>query len=204
MFRLGKLLFGLAVAGVTAATVYSYLDESSKAAEDDFDEDLDDIDEDGGDEEEEEDPAERFITAANRTYTTIKASSADAMAKVREAIGPKGEEVLDVVNETAGKVKTVVADSAARVKDILAEEESDLDEKVVEEAVANAVAKEMEEEDAAREVYVDWESEASEEIHEDDDAKEAIYEGEENGEAIHEDDHDKEAVYEEEHPEEAE
>ena len=28
MFRLGKLLFGLAVAGVTAATVYSYLDES--------------------------------------------------------------------------------------------------------------------------------------------------------------------------------
>lgn len=36
MFRLGKLLFGLAVAGVTAATVYSYLDESSKAAEDDL------------------------------------------------------------------------------------------------------------------------------------------------------------------------
>ena len=112
MFRLGKLLFGLAVAGVTAATVYNYLDESGKEAEDEFEEDLDDIDEDA---EEEEDPTEKFKTAATRTYTTIKASSADAMAKVREAIGPKGEEVLDVVNETAGKVKHVVDDSAERV-----------------------------------------------------------------------------------------
>ena len=116
MSRLGKLLFGLAVAGATAATVYK-------------------------------DYTEKFMTAATRTYTTIKDSSADAMAKVKEAIGPKGEEVLDVVGETAEKVKGVVADSAARVKDILQEEENKLDEEVVEEAVANALADEMASED---------------------------------------------------------
>ena len=90
MFRVGKFLLGLAVAGFTAATVYNYLDESQKSDED-FE---DDLPEDEA--EEEEDPAEKLKVAATRTYTTIKEGSADAMAKVREAIGPKGEEVLDV------------------------------------------------------------------------------------------------------------
>ena len=145
MFKLGKLLFGLAVAGVTAATVYNYLDEGNKSDED-FENDLSE-----GEEEEEEDPTERLKVAASRTYTTSKAGSADAMAKVREAIGPKGEEVLDVVGETADKVKNAVVDSAVRVKDILQEEETGVDEEVIEEAVANAVAQDMEAEAEAAE-----------------------------------------------------
>lgn len=116
MSRLGKLLFGLAVAGATAATVYNYLDQKNSEPDEDFDDDFED---DDTPKSEEEDYTEKFMTAATRTYTTIKESSADAMAKVKEAIGPKGEEVLDVVGETAEKVKGVVADSAARVKDIL-------------------------------------------------------------------------------------
>ena len=40
MFRVGKLLFGLAVAGITAATVYNCLDEGSNQSEDEFDDDL--------------------------------------------------------------------------------------------------------------------------------------------------------------------
>ena len=144
MFRLGKLLFGLAVAGATAATVYNYLDQKNSEPDEDFDDDFED---DDTPKSEEEDYTEKFMTAATRTYTTIKDSSADAMAKVKEAIGPKGEEVLDVVGETAEKVKGVVADSAARVKDILQEEENKLDEEVVEEAVANALADEMASED---------------------------------------------------------
>lgn len=176
MFRLGKVLFGLAVAGVTAATVYNYLEENGNKTGDEFEDDTREV------EEEDNDTAERFVNAATRTYTTIKESSADAMAKVREAIGPKGEEVLDVVGETAGKVKDAVVDSAVRVKDILSEDTDGIDDEVIEEAVAAA----MDEED---------ETEA---IHEDDQNKEAIYEGEESGEAIHEDDQNKEAVYEEE------
>ena len=189
MFRLGKLLLGLAVTGVAAATVYNYLDEKSKKTGDEFNDDF-------PEEEAEEDPTEKFKTAATRTYTTIKAGSEEAMAKVREAIGPKGEEVLDVVGETAGKVKEAVVDSATRVKDILQEEEGKIDNEVVEEAAAYAVAQEMAAENDP--VYVDWDSEQAEAVHEDDTNKEAVYEGEENGEAIHEDDHDKEAVYEKE------
>ena len=178
MFRLGRLLFGIAVAGAAAASVYNYLDQSNKETDDEFN---DDFPEEGGAEPaNEEDYTEKFKTAATRTYTTIKESSADAMAKVKEAIGPKGEEVLDVVGETAGKVKDVVVDSAARVKDILQEEESKIDDEVVEEAVAKALAEEMAAENDPVEV------------------------GEsENSEAIHEDDHDKEAVYEDEFPEAA-
>lgn len=160
MSRLGKLLFGLAVAGATAATVYNYLDQKNSEPDEDFDDDFED---DDTPKSEEEDYTEKFMTAATRTYTTIKESSADAMAKVKEAIGPKGEEVLDVVGETAEKVKGVVADSAARVKDILQEEESKLDEEVVEEAVANALAEEMASE----------EPEACEAVNEDDRGKEA-------------------------------
>ena len=184
MFKLGKFLIGVAAAGITAATVYNYLEESKKSDVDEFE---DDAPENG---EEENDAAERFMTAATRTYTTIKAGSADAMAKVREAIGPKGEEVLDVVGETAGKVKEAVVDSATKVKDILQEEDDGIDDEVLDEAVANALS---EEEDLPGEA-----------VHEDDVNKEAVYEGEENGEAIHEDDRDKEAVYEEDAaPEEA-
>ena len=191
MFKLGKLLFGMAVAGVTAATVYNYLEENAAKKDDEFEDEFDD-----SEVKEEEDPTERLKTAATRTYTTIKTGSEEAMAKVREAIGPKGEEVLDVVGETAGKVKDAVVDSAARVKDILQDGEEKIDEEVVEEAAAKAVAQEMADENDP--VFVDWEPEATEAVHEDDMSKEAVYEGEENGEAIHEDDHDKEAVYEEE------
>ena len=40
MSRLGKLLFGLAVAGATAATVYNYLDQKNSEPDEDFDDDL--------------------------------------------------------------------------------------------------------------------------------------------------------------------
>ena len=40
MFRLGRLLFGIAVAGAAAATVYNYLDQSNKDTDDDFNDDL--------------------------------------------------------------------------------------------------------------------------------------------------------------------
>lgn len=167
MFKLGKFLIGVAAAGITAATVYNYLEESSKSDVDEFEDDLSE------NVEEENDAAERFKTAATRTYTTIKAGSADAMAKVREAIGPKGEEVLDVVGETAGKVKEAVVDSATKVKDILTEEDGGIDDEVLKEAVANALAEE-------------------------DLPGEAVHEDDMNKEAIHEDDMNKEAVYEEE------
>ena len=36
MFRLGRLLLGIAVAGAAAATVYNYLDQSNKKTDDDF------------------------------------------------------------------------------------------------------------------------------------------------------------------------
>ena len=71
-------------------------------------------------------------------------------------------------------------DFSAKLRDILQEEESKIDDEVVEEAVAKALAEEMAAENDPVEV------------------------GEsENSEAIHEDDHDKEAVYEEEFPEAA-
>ena len=57
MFKLGKLLFGLAVAGVTAATVYNYLDEGNKS-EEDFENDLSEG------EEEEEDTSESLDSCA--------------------------------------------------------------------------------------------------------------------------------------------
>ena len=78
MFKLGKFLFGLAVAGAAAATVYNYLDEKSREDVDEFEDDQADDAEDL----EEDDTAERIKSAANRTYTTIKTGSADAMAKV--------------------------------------------------------------------------------------------------------------------------
>ena len=40
MFRLGRLLFGIAVAGAAAATVYNYLDQSNKDTDDDFNDDF--------------------------------------------------------------------------------------------------------------------------------------------------------------------
>ena len=40
MFKLGKLLFGLAVAGATAATVYNYLDQKNSEPDEDFDDDF--------------------------------------------------------------------------------------------------------------------------------------------------------------------
>ena len=61
--------------------------------------------------------------AAARAYTTIRRSSGEAAAKVREKIGPKGEEVIGVAKENAGKIKEAVADSAVRIRDILQKEE---------------------------------------------------------------------------------
>ncbi len=51
MFRLGKLLFGLAVAGATAATVYNYLDQKNSEPDEDFDEDFEDDDTEKSEEE---------------------------------------------------------------------------------------------------------------------------------------------------------
>ena len=94
MGKFGRLLLSSAVLGITAATAYYYMEESAKAKKE------------AGEGAAEPDTTEMLKTAANRTYTTIKNGTAEAYSKVKEAIGPQGEEVLDVVEETAGKVAT--------------------------------------------------------------------------------------------------
>ena len=155
MSKLGRLLFGATVLGVAAATVYYYLEETSKDSFCDIDDDDeifadDDIDEDkdaedagaeaeaDADAEEEEEASEeakksdyeeraaKVKAAASRTYTTIKQGSSQAYTRIKEAIGPKGETVLEVVGETAGKMKDVFADGAVKVKEALQEPEEDI------------------------------------------------------------------------------
>ncbi|WP_130837064.1 hypothetical protein [Lachnoclostridium sp. Marseille-P6806] len=68
---------------------------------------------------------------AARAYTTLKAGAdaaaekvkKDVMPKVRENIGPKGEDILHVMGETAVRFRDTMVDSAGQVRDILSKGE---------------------------------------------------------------------------------
>ena len=81
--------------------------------------------------------------AASRAYTTIRHSSDEAAAAIREKIGPKGEEVLGVAKENAGKIREAVVDSAVRIKDIMKKEDDGATAE--EQAVEEVLSKETEE-----------------------------------------------------------
>ncbi len=138
MGKLSKLIFGGALAGLTAATVYFYLDETMKESVCDADDP----------EAAPADNTEALKRAAGRTYTMIKDGTDEAFVRVREAIGPKGNEVMDVAVDTASRVKSVFSDTAGKVRDILQDEEDGEEELTPEEAeaVEEAVAEEAEEE----------------------------------------------------------
>lgn len=133
MGKISKLIFGTALVGVAAYGLYSYL---TKVEEDKdyMDSDLEDIeklegapsDEEAEDEEDfEEDDfdvtAETIKQAANRAYTTIQHGSQQAVDRMKEAVGPKGEEVLNTVEAAATEVGKTVKDSATKIREILRE-----------------------------------------------------------------------------------
>lgn len=133
MGKISKLIFGTALVGAAAYGLYSYL---TKVEEDkDYtDSDLEDIeklegapsDEEAEDEEDfEEDDfdvtAETIKQAANRAYTTIQHGSQQAVDRMKEAVGPKGEEVLNTVEAAATEVGKTVKDSATKIREILRE-----------------------------------------------------------------------------------
>ena len=150
MGKISKLIFGTALVGAAAYGLYSYL---TKVEEDkDYtDSDLEDIeklegapsDEEAEAEEDfEEDDfdvtAETIKQAANRAYTTIQHGSQQAVDRMKEAVGPKGEEVLNTVEAAATEVGKTVKDSATKIREILREknEESALYDEAVEAAKA--------------------------------------------------------------------
>lgn len=133
MGKISKLIFGTALVGAAAYGLYSYL---TKVEEDkDYtDSDLEDIeklegapsDEEAEAEEDfEEDDfdvtAETIKQAANRAYTTIQHGSQQAVDRMKEAVGPKGEEVLNTVEAAATEVGKTVKDSATKIREILRE-----------------------------------------------------------------------------------
>ena len=106
MGKLGKWLVGCTLVGVTAAGVYYYLEQAAKMAEEEGMERVPGAEIQG------------FGENASRTYTTIKESAGQAMAKMKEKMGPRGEGVLNVAQETAGKMKNVLEDTARELKDV--------------------------------------------------------------------------------------
>ena len=68
---------------------------------------------------------------AERAYTTLKETATSAADKVRtevvpkvkETIGPKGEDILKVVGDTAVQFKDAVVESAGKVRDIVNDKE---------------------------------------------------------------------------------
>lgn len=133
MGKISKLIFGTALVGAAAYGLYSYL---TKVEEDKdyMDSDLEDIeklegapsDEEAEDEEDfEEDDfdvtAETIKQAANRAYTTIQHGSQQAVDRMKEAVGSKGEEVLNTVEAAATEVGKTVKDSATKIREILRE-----------------------------------------------------------------------------------
>ena len=132
MGKISKLIFGTALVGAAAYGLYSYLTKVEED-EDYMDSDLEDIeklegapsDEEAEAEEDfEEDDfdvtAETIKQAANRAYTTIQHGSQQAVDRMKEAVGPKGEEVLNTVEATTDVGKTVT-DSATKIREILRE-----------------------------------------------------------------------------------
>lgn len=150
MGKIGKLIFGTALVGAAVYGVYSYLTKVEED-EDYMDSDLEDIeklegapsDEEAEAEEDfEEDDfdvtAETIKQAANRAYTTIQHGSQQAVDRMKEAVGPKGEEVLNTVEAAATEVGKTVKDSATKIREILREknEEEALYDKAAEAAPA--------------------------------------------------------------------
>lgn len=150
MGKISKLIFGTALVGAAAYGLYSYLTKVEED-EDYMDSDLEDIeklegapsDEEAEAEEDfEEDDfdvtAETIKQAANRAYTTIQHGSQQAVDRMKEAVGPKGEEVLSTVEAAATEVGKTVKDSATKIREILREknEEEALYDKAAEAAPA--------------------------------------------------------------------
>ena len=133
MGKISKLIFGTALVGAAAYGLYSYLTKVEED-EDYVDSDLEDIEklegapsdeeaEDEGDFEEDDFDvtAETIKQAANRAYTTIQHGSQQAVDRMKEAVGPKGEEVLNTVEAAATEVGKTVKDSATKIREILRE-----------------------------------------------------------------------------------
>lgn len=154
MGKIGKLIFGTALVGAAAYGLYSYLTKVEED-EDYMDSDLEDIeklegapsDEEAEAEEDfEEDDfdvtAETIKQAANRAYTTIQHGSQQAVDRMKEAVGPKGEEVLNTVEAAATEVGKTVKDSATKIREILREKNEE--EALSDEAAEAAPAEEKE------------------------------------------------------------
>ena len=155
MGKISKLIFGTALVGAAAYGLYSYLTKVEED-EDYMDSDLEDIeklegapsDEEAEAEEDfEEDDfdvtAETIKQAANRAYTTIQHGSQQAVDRMKEAVGPKGEEVLNTVEAAATEVGKTVKDSATKIREILRERNEE--EALYDEAAEAAKAEEKEE-----------------------------------------------------------
>lgn len=155
MGKIGKLIFGTALVGAAAYGLYSYLTKVEED-EDYMDSDLEDIeklegapsDEEAEAEEDfEEDDfdvtAETIKQAANRAYTTIQHGSQQAVDRMKEAVGPKGEEVLNTVEAAATEVGKTVKDSATKIREILREKNEE--EALYDEAAEAAKAEGKEE-----------------------------------------------------------
>lgn len=133
MGKISKLIFGTALVGAAAYGLYSYLTKVEED-EDYMDSDLEDIEKlEGAPSDEEAEAEENFeeddfdVTAetikqaANRAYTTIQHGSQQAVDRMKEAVGPKGEEVLNTVEAAATEVGKTVKDSATKIREILRE-----------------------------------------------------------------------------------
>lgn len=155
MGKISKLIFGTALVGAAVYGVYSYLTKVEED-EDYMDSDLEDIeklegapsDEEAEAEEDfEEDDfdvtAETIKQAANRAYTTIQHGSQQAVDRMKEAVGPKGEEVLNTVEAAATEVGKTVKDSATKIREILREKNEE--EALYDEAAEAAPAEGKEE-----------------------------------------------------------
>lgn len=155
MGKISKLIFGTALVGAAAYGLYSYLTKVEED-EDYMDSDLEDIeklegapyDEEAEAEEDfEEDDfdvtAETIKQAANRAYTTIQHGSQQAVDRMKEAVGPKGEEVLNTVEAAATEVGKTVKDSATKIREILREKNEE--EALYDEAAEAAKAEGKEE-----------------------------------------------------------
>ena len=155
MGKISKLIFGTALVGAAAYGLYSYLTKVEED-EDYTDSDLEDIeklegapsDEEAEAEEDvEEDDfdvtAETIKQAANRAYTTIQHGSQQAVDRMKEAVGPKGEEVLNTVEAAATEVGKTVKDSATKIREILREKNEE--EALYDEAAEAAPAEGKEE-----------------------------------------------------------
>lgn len=118
MKKLAKLVVGSALLGAAAYGAHAYLNRMEQE-EDIFEPDDQDSEQAASYTELEE--------AANRAYTTIQHGSRQAMEKMKEAVGPKGGEVIDEISAAAREMGKTVMDSADKIKDILqSKEESEV------------------------------------------------------------------------------